>query len=134
MRIAHGRASGAPSEERGPTFTGRVWADPVLATEDDIGINNVFFEPGARTHWHTHAIGQVLYVTHGAGLVRRRDGAGGPIRAGDVVHIAAGEEHWHGAAPDSYLLHVAVSLGGADWLDAVTDEEYAAAVEDDAAR
>ena len=127
MRIAPGRAPGAVSEERGPTFTGRVWADPVLAAESDVGVANVFFEPGARTHWHTHAIGQVLYVTHGAGFVRRRDGTGGPIRAGDVVHIAAGEEHWHGAAPDSYLLHVAISLGDADWLHAVTDDEYAEA-------
>jgi quercetin dioxygenase-like cupin family protein len=128
MRIAPGRAPGAASEERGPTFTGRVWADPVLGAEDDVTVANVFFEPGARTNWHTHAIGQVLYVTHGAGFVRRRDGEGGPIRAGDVVHIAAGEEHWHGAAPDSYLLHVAVSLGDADWLEAVTDEEYAEAL------
>jgi quercetin dioxygenase-like cupin family protein len=127
MRIAPGRAAGTASEERGPTFTGRVWADPVLAAEGDVAVANVFFEPGARTNWHTHAIGQVLYVTHGAGFVRRRDGAGGPIRAGDVVHIAGGEEHWHGAAPDSYLLHVAVSLGDASWLDAVTDEEYAEA-------
>ena|SRR5581483_7784249 len=128
MRIARGRAEGAATEERGPTFTGRVLVDPVLAAEGGVGVNNVFFEPGARTHWHTHAIGQVLYVTHGAGFVRRRDGTGGAIRGGDVVHIAAGEEHWHGAAPDSYLLHVAVSLGDAEWLDAVTDEDYAAAV------
>jgi quercetin dioxygenase-like cupin family protein len=105
-----------------------------LAGEGDVGVTNVFFEPGARTHWHTHEIGQVLYVTHGAGFVRGRDGAGGPIGAGDVVHIASGEEHWHGAAPDSYLLHVAVSLGDADWLHAVTDEEYTAAVEGDAGR
>ena len=130
MRIAKGRVAGAASEERGPTFTGRVWVDPVLAAEDDVSVNSVFFEPGARTHWHTHAIGQVLHVTHGAGFVGRRDGTGGPIGAGDVVHIAAGEEHWHGAAPDSYLLHVAVSLGDADWLDAVTDEQYAAAFEE----
>jgi len=127
MRIAPGRASGSESEERGPTFTGRVWADPVLAAEGDVGVAGVFFEPGARTNWHTHAIGQVLYVTHGAGFVRSRDGVGGPIRAGDVVHVAAREEHWHGAAPDSYLLHVAISLGDANWLEAVTDEEYSEA-------
>jgi quercetin dioxygenase-like cupin family protein len=130
MRISSGRAAGTPSELRGETFTGRVWVDPVLGAEDEVSVNDVFFEPGARTHWHTHAIGQVLYVTHGAGFVRRRDGAGGPIKAGDVVHISPGEEHWHGAAPDSYLLHVAISLGEADWLDAVTDDEYAAAGEE----
>jgi quercetin dioxygenase-like cupin family protein len=130
MRIAKGRAPGAVSEARGPTFTGRVWADPVLAAEEGVGVNAVFFEPGARTHWHTHGIGQVLYVTHGEGHVRTRDGRGGRIAAGDVVHVAAGEEHWHGAAPDSYLLHVAISLGDAEWLDPVTDAEYAAAFED----
>jgi quercetin dioxygenase-like cupin family protein len=133
MRIAKGRATGAPSEERGPTFTGCVWADPVLAAEDAVGVNDVFFEPGARTNWHTHELGQVLYVTHGEGYVRRRDGVGGPSRAGDVVHIVGGEEHWHGAAPGSYLLHVAISLGDADWLEPVSDEDYAAAFEDAAA-
>ena len=110
-------------------FTGAVYIDPVAAVSgaSRVSASNVHFTPGARTHWHTHAIGQVLYVTHGAGFVRRRDGVGGPIRAGDVVHIAGGEEHWHGAAPDSYLLHVAISLGAADWLHAVTDDEYAEA-------
>lgn len=137
MRIARGRAQGARSEARGPTFTGRVWADPVLAAEDGVTVNAVFFEPGARTHWHTHEIGQVLYVTNGEGYVRTREGTGGRIAAGDVVHIAAGEEHWHGAARESYLLHVAISLGEATWLDPVEDEDYAAAFEDaatDAAR
>jgi quercetin dioxygenase-like cupin family protein len=127
MRIARGRAGGAASEERGPTFTGRVWADPVLGAQDGVTVANVFFEPGARTHWHTHELGQVLYVTHGEGFVRTRDGAGGRIAAGDVVHIGPGEDHWHGAAPASYLLHVAISLGEADWRDAVSDEDYAAA-------
>jgi len=127
MRIARGRAD-APSQKRDDTFTGTVWADPVLAAEGDVGVNDVFFEPGARTHWHTHAIGQVLVVTHGEGFVRTRDGDGGRIRAGDVVHIASGEEHWHGAAPDSYLLHIAISLGSATWLEPVGDEDYAAGV------
>jgi quercetin dioxygenase-like cupin family protein len=125
MRIARGRAGGR-SEKRGDTFTGTVWADPVLGAEDDVGVNDVFFEPGARTNWHTHAAGQVLVVTHGEGYVRTRDGDGGRIAAGDVVHIAAGEEHWHGAGPESYLLHVAISLGRATWLDSVSDEDYAA--------
>jgi quercetin dioxygenase-like cupin family protein len=127
MRIARGRADD-PSQKRDDTFTGTVWADPVLSTEADVGVNDVFFEPGARTHWHTHAIGQVLVVTHGEGFVRTRDGDGGRIAAGDVVHIASGEEHWHGAAPDSYLLHVAISLGSATWLEPVSDKDYAAGV------
>jgi quercetin dioxygenase-like cupin family protein len=127
MRIARGRSAGQASEERGPTFTGRVWADPVLGSEDGVAINAVFFEPGARTHWHTHELGQVLYVTHGEGFVQARDGTGDRISAGDVVHIAPGEDHWHGAARESYLLHVAISLGEADWGDPVTDEDYAIA-------
>ena len=126
MRIARGRA-GTPSEQRGPTFTGRVWADPVFAGEDGIMVNNVFFEPGARTHWHTHGVAQVLYVLAGEGRVQSRDGTGSPLRVGDTVHIPAGEEHWHGAAPDSYLLHLAVSVGDTNWLDAVSEEDYARA-------
>ena len=124
MRIARGRASNAPSEERGATFTGRVWADPVLPPQDDVGVGSVFFEPGARTHWHSHGIGQVLYVTHGEGFVQNRDGEGGRIGPGDVVHIAADDEHWHGGSPDSYVLHVAVSVGGANWLEPVSEEDY----------
>jgi len=126
VRIARGRAAGVPSEERGATFTGRVWADQVLAAADGVMVNAVFFEPGARTHWHAHEQGQVLYVTHGEGFVRRRDGAGGRIAAGDVVHIAPGEEHWHGAAPASFLLHVAISLGDTDWRAPVDDADYEA--------
>jgi quercetin dioxygenase-like cupin family protein len=123
MRISHGR-SGAPSIEQGPTFTGQVWADPVLPAQDGVLVNNVFFEPGSRTHWHRHGIGQVLYVTIGGGWVQKRDGEGGPLRPGDVVHVAAGEEHWHGASPESYMSHVAISIGDVDWLDPVSDEDY----------
>ena len=127
MRIAKGRAA-APSERRSETFTGTVWADPVLGPQDEVGVNDVFFAPGARTHWHTHAIGQVLVVTAGEGFVRSRDGAGGRIGPGDVVHIPAGEEHWHGAGPETYLLHRAISLGAATWLEPVSDDDYAAGV------
>ena len=127
MRVARGRVQGAPSEERGATFTGRVWADPVLAGEDGVMVAAVFFEPGARTHWHKHEVGQVLHVTQGAGYLQSRDGSGSALTAGDVAHIPAGEEHWHGAAPDSYLLHLAVSMGANDWLEPVSDDEYAQA-------
>jgi quercetin dioxygenase-like cupin family protein len=126
VRIARGRA-GTASEERGPTFTGRVWADPVLAAGDGIMVNNVFFEPGSRTHWHRHEVAQVLYVTAGEGRVQSRDGTGWTLTVGDTVHIAAGEEHWHGAAPGSCLLHLAVSVGASEWLEPVSDEEYEAA-------
>jgi quercetin dioxygenase-like cupin family protein len=126
VRIAKGRA-GTPSEERGPTFTGRVWADPVLGAADGIVVNNVFFEPGARTHWHRHEVAQVLYVTAGEGRVQSRDGSGWTLEAGDTVHIPADEEHWHGAAPGSYLLHLAVSVGATEWLEPVSDEDYSGA-------
>jgi quercetin dioxygenase-like cupin family protein len=119
--------AGKPSEQRGATFTGRVWADPVLPAQDGIMINNVFFEPGARTNWHTHEQAQVLYVVAGEGRVQSRDGTGDKLQAGDTVHIPAGEEHWHGAAPGNFLLHLAVSIGATDWLDPVSDEDYASA-------
>jgi quercetin dioxygenase-like cupin family protein len=111
MRVARGRAAGAPSEARTATFTGRVFGDPVLPAEDGVMINNVFFEPGARTHWHTHGFAQILYVVAGEGRVQSRDGSGETIHVGDSVHIPAGEEHWHGATPGSYLLHYASATG-----------------------
>lgn len=124
MKINRGRVDGKPSEQRSETFTGTVWADPVLAATDGVLINNVFFAPGARTHWHTHDGGQVLHVLAGQGRVGLRDGEAETIRAGDVVFFGPGEEHWHGADESEYLLHLAISLGGHDWLEPVTDEEY----------
>jgi quercetin dioxygenase-like cupin family protein len=124
MKINRGREAGTTSELRSANFTGEVWADAVLPNTDGVLINNVFFTPGARTHWHTHERGQILVVAAGEGRARARDGSGGKLTAGDVVWIPPDEEHWHGAAPDSYLLHLAISLGGHDWLDPVTDEEY----------
>jgi quercetin dioxygenase-like cupin family protein len=126
--VAKAGRTGKPSEQRGATFTGSVWADPVLPGEGGIMVTNVFFEPGARTHWHTHELAQVLQVLAGEGWVQSRDGTGSKLQAGDTVHIPAGEEHWHGAAPASYLLHLAVSVGATDWLDAVTDDDYASAM------
>lgn len=130
MRIARGRDAAKPSEERGPTFSGRVWADPVLPAEDGIVVNNVFFEPGARTHWHRHEVAQVLYVLAGEGRAQSRDGNGARLTPGDTVHIPAGEEHWHGAALDSYALHLAVSIGVTEWLEPVDDDEYRASFAD----
>jgi quercetin dioxygenase-like cupin family protein len=124
MKINRGREAGTAAELRTATFTGEVWADAVLSETDGVLINNVFFAPGARTHWHTHHQGQILVVAAGEGRGRARDGSGGKLTVGDVVWIPPGEEHWHGAGPDSYMLHLAISLGGHDWLDPVTDEEY----------
>lgn len=128
MRIARGRVPDAASEQRGPTFTGRVWADPVFGGADGVVVNTVFFEPQARTHWHTHAVAQVLYVLAGAGWVQVRGGLGAPLTTGDTVHIPAGEEHWHGASADTYVLHFAVSVGETVWLDPVSDEDYETAI------
>jgi quercetin dioxygenase-like cupin family protein len=124
MKINRGREAGQPSELRSSTFTGEVWADPVLEQTADVLINSVFFAPGARTHWHTHGGGQVLHVTSGQGRVANRAGEGGRIGVGDTVYIPPGEEHWHGADSGTYLVHLAISLGESDWLDPVTDEEY----------
>jgi quercetin dioxygenase-like cupin family protein len=124
MQINPGRARGLPSELRSSTFTGTVWIDPVLGATDGVMVNNVFFAPGARTHWHRHERGQVLVVTSGEGRACTRGGEVQPIRAGDVVFFPPGEEHWHGGSPDSYVLHVAVSLGETDWLEPVADGDY----------
>jgi quercetin dioxygenase-like cupin family protein len=125
MHIVRGRRG--PSELRSGTFTGEVWGDPVLPEVDGVLINSVFFGAGARTNWHTHGRGQVLIVTSGAGLVYDRDGQGGEIATGDIVFIPGGVEHWHGAAADSYLVHLAISIDGHEWLEPVADEDYLAA-------
>jgi quercetin dioxygenase-like cupin family protein len=124
MRIAKAGRGERPSEQRSDTFSGGVWADLVLPAEDGIMVNDVFFEPGGRTYWHRHEVAQVLYVLAGEGRVQSRDGSGWKLQAGDTVHIPAGEEHWHGAAPATFLLHVAVSVGPTEWLDPVSDADY----------
>ena len=124
MKVFHGRVQGAASEQRGPTFTGTVWADPVMPTMDGVGINHVFFSPGGRTFWHAHEHGQVLHVTAGQGWICKDGEAPQPIRMGDVVWIAPGERHWHGAADNTYMTHLAISLGKADWQEAVAARDY----------
>jgi quercetin dioxygenase-like cupin family protein len=128
------KRSGSRPSARGPAewFTGAVRIDPlfgVTAPARAAG-NSVTFEPGARTAWHTHPLGQTLIVTSGAGLAQRE---GGPIEAidpGDVVWFAPGEKHWHGATPTTAMTHIAIqeSLDGkaVDWLEQVSDEQYRA--------
>jgi quercetin dioxygenase-like cupin family protein len=125
MHIAHGRA-GSPTEQRTATFTGTVYLDPVLAA-DGVMVNSVTFAPGARTYWHRHPGGQLLVVAGGRGLVAARSGETHILAAGDVVWAEPGEEHWHGAAPDSLLTHTAVSHGPTEWLGEVAPPQYAAA-------
>ncbi len=126
MHIIHGRHADTSSQLRLDNNTGTVWGDSVLPMTDAVLINNIFFAPSARTHWHSHERGQILVVTAGEGHVVDRNGDGGAIRAGDIVFIPPGVEHWHGAGPASYLTHLAISLGDHRWLEQVSDQEYRA--------
>src|SRR6202790_3561599 len=112
-------------------FTGTVWQDPIIATEAPARIvaNCVSFEPGARTAWHTHPLGQTLYVVSGVGRAQTKGAPIQEIRAGDTVWIPPGEKHWHGASPKNAMVHVAMheSLDGSHvtWMEKVPDGEYA---------
>ena len=125
------RAGSRPSG-KGPAdwFTGTVRIDPLNQPGEPAraGCAHVTFEPGARTAWHTHPLGQTLIVTVGCGRVQRWGEPVEIIRPGDVVSIPAGEKHWHGAAPTTAMTHFAIQeqLDGktADWLEHVTDEQY----------
>jgi quercetin dioxygenase-like cupin family protein len=114
-------------------FTGDVWLVR-LAGSDDIAVNTarVTFAPGARNYWHTHPGGQILIATEGQGYVQKKGEAIQVMLPGDAVTILAGEEHWHGAAPDSVFTHIAIQpkVGGKeiDWLTEVTDAQYGSAV------
>ena len=110
-------------------FTGDVYADVIAKGADPsrVRLNLVRFAPCARTAWHSHSLGQVLYVTEGVGIVATRDRVI-VIRAGDAVHTPPGEEHWHGALPTSFMSHLAMWEGDDSvWGDHVTDAEYSAA-------
>ena len=118
---------------RGPAewFTGEVFIDPVAAPSGGARINasSVHFTPGARTAWHKHPNGQTIFVIEGEGRAQRRGGQMEVIRPGDRVFFEPGEEHWHGAAPDRFMTHIAMlevdeKGNSATWLEHVTDDEY----------
>lgn len=113
---------------KGPSqwFTGDVWIDAIARGKDPsrISVSTVRFGPGARTAWHSHNLGQTLYVTEGRGLVQSRGQQAFEIRAGDVIYTPDGEEHWHGASPDHFMTHISMTEGDANWGPNVTDEEY----------
>lgn len=129
MKIS--RVGTAPSA-KGPAdwFTGTVRVDPLFAAEDPGRATgaSVTFEPGARTAWHTHPAGQTLIVTGGVGRVQREGGPIEEIRPGDVVWLLAGEKHWHGAAPDVAMTHIAIQEvvdgSAVTWKEHVTDGQY----------
>ena len=126
------KRSGSQRSGKGPTdwFTGVVRIDPLFQANAPARAagNAVTFEPGARTAWHTHPLGQILIVTAGCGRAQREGGGIEEIRPGDVVSFAPGEKHWHGAAPTTAMTHIAIqeSLDGkaVEWMEKVTDEQY----------
>ncbi len=126
------KACGSRSSLRPPAdyFTGRVRQDPIFDAPEPARLRSVSvtFEPGARTAWHTHPLGQTLIVTSGCGLAQSWGGPIREIRAGDVVWFPPGEKHWHGASPTTAMTHIAIqeALDGkaVDWLEQVTEEQY----------
>ncbi len=125
-------AGARPSTKgRADYFTGSVRLDPLVDAPDPARVQatHVTFEPGARTSWHTHPLGQTLIVTSGRGLAQTWGEEIREIRPGDVVWFPPGEKHWHGASPETAMSHIAIqeALKGsvADWLEQVSDEQYA---------
>ncbi len=124
------------SSFKGPAdmFSGDVWIDTIASGEGPsrIRANMVRFTPGARTAWHSHALGQTLYVTDGSGLVQARGSDVITIRPGDIIHAPPDEWHWHGAAPDHFMSHLSLTEGvapgqgrsEAEWGNHVTEAEY----------
>ena len=123
---------GTQPSTRGPAewFTGTVRVDPLFQAPDPAFVQgaSVTFEPGSRTAWHKHPLGQTLIVTAGCGWAQREGGPIEEIRPGDVVWIPPGEKHWHGATPSTAMSHIAIQerLDGkaVEWMEYVTDEQY----------
>ena len=126
------KPNGSQPSAKGPAanFTGNVRVDPLFqapAPARGLG-GSVTFEPGARSAWHTHPLGQTLIVTAGCGLVQSWGGPVRKIRPGDVVWCPPGEKHWHGATPNTAMTHIALvemlDGKGVDWMEKVSDEQY----------
>jgi quercetin dioxygenase-like cupin family protein len=128
------KRSGSRPSGKGPAeyFSGTVRIDPIIEAPDPARVRSasVTFEPGARTAWHTHPLGQTLIVTAGCGWVQLDGGPVEEIRPGDVVWIAPGEKHWHGATATTAMTHIAIqeALNGkpVEWLEHVADDQYRA--------
>jgi quercetin dioxygenase-like cupin family protein len=126
---------GSHPSRKGPPeyFTGSVRLDTLFEAQDPARTfgNSVTFEPGARTAWHTHPLGQTLIVTFGTGLAQRWGGPIEELHPGDVLWFPPGEKHWHGASASTAMTHIAIQeqMNGktVDWLEKVTDEQYALA-------
>jgi quercetin dioxygenase-like cupin family protein len=128
------KRNGSQPSGKGPAewFTGTVRIDAPFGTTAParVGGATVTFEPGARTAWHTHPLGQTLIVTFGCGRAQREGGPVEEIRAGDIVRFPPGEKHWHGAAPNTAMSHIAVQESrdgkNVDWMEKVSDAQYGA--------
>ena len=126
------KRSGSQPSNKGPAdyFTGTVRIDPLFESAEPARVvgASVTFEPGARTAWHTHPLGQTLIITAGFGRAQRLGGPIEDIRPGDVITFAPGEKHWHGASAKTAMTHIAIQerLDGktVEWLEKVTDEQY----------
>ena len=126
------KRTGSQPSMQGPAdwFAGTVRIDPLFQAQDPARATgaSVTFEPGARTAWHTHPLGQTLIVTSGCGRVQREGGMIEEIRPGDVIWFPPGEKHWHGASPETSMTHIAVQEQhdgkAVDWLEHVSDEHY----------
>jgi quercetin dioxygenase-like cupin family protein len=133
------KRSGSQPSDKGSAeyFTGNVRIDPMFNAPDPAHVNiaSVTFEPGARTAWHSHPLGQTLVVTAGCGRVQHWGGAIEEIRPGDVVWIPPEEKHWHGAAPTTAITHLSIveQLQGKapEWMEKVSDEQYEAGIKAD---
>jgi quercetin dioxygenase-like cupin family protein len=128
------KRSGTEASRKGPNdwFTGTVRIDQLFQAAEPARVSgaHVTFEPGARTAWHTHPLGQTLIITSGLGWVQTEGGPVQEVRSGDVVWFPPGEKHWHGASAKTAMSHIAIqeSLNGkpVDWLEHVSDEQYGA--------
>ncbi|MGE3148498.1 MAG: cupin domain-containing protein [Pseudorhodoplanes sp.] len=124
--------SGSKPTNKAPAsyFTGDVWSDAIIEAPDPARVRalRVTFSPGARTAWHTHPLGQTIHIIHGTGRVQRAGGPVEEVKAGDTVFFAPNERHWHGAAPNNMMVHIAIqeALNGSHvaWEQHVTDAEY----------
>jgi quercetin dioxygenase-like cupin family protein len=128
------KRNGSQPSSKGPSdwFSGTVRIDPLFQAPNParVATASVTFEPGARTAWHTHPLGQTLIITSGSGLVQRDGGAIQEVHPGDIIWFPPDEKHWHGAAPTTAMTHIAIQeqLDGnvVNWMELVSDEQYSA--------
>lgn len=125
------KAGSRPTKRANPDwFTGTVWQDPIVETPEPSRARavSVHFDPGARTNWHTHPLGQTLYIVSGFGRVQLEGEPVQEVRPGDTVWIPPHEKHWHGAAPETAMVHIAIheALDGThvEWMEPVSDDDY----------